>query len=106
MMQMYYVLVFAISFLITAKINYHNNKTKIQKMILRWNNMCFHVHHWITFSVLLFAFASGRYLNITMFNVMIAIFFGIIAESFLFKDVFDVKKTCATIFKKKFTART
>ncbi len=97
---MYYILIFAISFIITARVNYFNNKTKIQKMILRWNNMCFHIHHWITFSIILFAFISGRYLNLTSFYLIIAIIFGIIAESFLFKDVFNVKQTCKNIFKK------
>ena len=106
MMQMYYILLFSISFLLTAKINYFNNKSKIQKVILRWNDACFHIHHWITFTIILFAFISGRYLTDLWFNFIIAIIFGIIAESFLFKDVFDVKKTCGTIFKKTFTGRT
>lgn len=95
-----YIIIFLISFLITARINYHNNSSKIQKLLLRWNRMCFHIHHWITFSVILFAFILGRYVNINVFYILIACVFGIIAESFLFKDVFSVTKSCKKIFKK------
>ena len=99
MVETYYIIIFAISFLITARINYHNNSAKIQKLLLRWNKMCFHIHHWITFGVILFAFVAGRYINIGLFNIVVAIIFGIIAEGFLFKDVFSVSKSCKKIFK-------
>lgn len=98
-MQLYYLLVFAISFLVTAKINFYNNNSKIQKLVLRWNNACFHVHHWITFTALLLALIAGRYLTMSAFNLLVVIIFGIISESFLFKDVFEIKKTCKQLLK-------
>ena len=99
MIEIYYIIIFAISFLITARINYHNNSDKIQKLLLRWNRMCFHIHHWITFGVILFAFIAGHYINVGLFNIVVAIIVGIIAEGFLFEDVFSVSKSCKKIFK-------
>ena len=41
MEQELYIIIFLISFLVTAKINYHNNSSKIQKLLLRWNKCVF-----------------------------------------------------------------
>ena len=94
MKDIHYFLIFLVSFLITVWINYLNNSVKIQKLVLRWEEKCFHIHHWLTFSGILIAFVLGRYLNLAHFNIGVVILLGIIAEDFLFKDVFTICKPC------------
>ena len=59
MKDIHYFLFFLVSFLVTVWINYHNNSVKIQKLVLRWEEKCFHIHHWLTFSGILLAFVLG-----------------------------------------------
>ena len=95
----HYYLIFLFSFLVTVWINYYNNSVKIQKLILRWEGECFHIHHWLTFSGILCAFVLGRYLSHTHFKIGIVILLGIIAEDFLFKDVFSFCRPCDELLK-------
>ena len=99
MKDLHYFLIFLVSFLVTVWINYHNNSVKIQKLVLRWEEKCFHIHHWLTFSGILLAFVLGRYLSLAHFNIGVVILLGIIAEDFLFKDVFSFCKPCEELLR-------
>ena len=99
MVELYYLFIFVVSFAVTTWINYYNNSVKIQKLILRWEGKCFHIHHWFTFGCLLGALILGRHLKRNHYNILLVILMGIIAEDFLFKDVFIFCRPCKELLK-------
>ena len=61
-----------------------------QKMILYINDYKYHIHHWLTFSILLSFLLIGKYLkNNIIFNIILGLLLGTIIEGLLFEDRFS-----------------
>lgn len=89
----YYLLIsFVIGFYFMYMINYLpnlNNNTK-QKIILYLDDKKYHIHHWLTLSILLIFFILGKYLkNNVFFEIILGILLGLIVEGLLFEDRFS-----------------
>ena len=93
----YYIL-FIIVFIFAAEINYFKKPSQVQKLILGWNKHCYHIHHWITFSILLLTFITGRYCDDIVFNFILVVFIAIISQGFMYKDAFHIVKACKNVF--------
>ena len=97
----YLILFTVVSFIVAYFINYmplHKRKYYIQELDLRVGNDCYHLHHWIIFSILLIVLFVGRYIkNDIIFHSIIGLCLGFILEDFLFTGVhssFRVKYHC------------
>ena len=66
-------------------------KVKKQHLILTWNSQDYHIHHWITFSIIIVFIILGRYCPFYIFLIVIGLSFGCILEGFLFDDWYKIK---------------
>ncbi len=89
-----YGLMFLMSFLYNIKLNYIKKPTYIEELKLYWGNKCYHIHHWITFSIIITLILISMYAPRIISYMIIAFSLGSIAEDFLFHDIFILKESC------------
>ena len=96
-----------IGFLIAYFLNYKpnlNHKNIRQELDLLLGNTCYHIHHWIFFSIIIILILIGRYVkNVYIIYLFVALFIGFILEDFLFtgkQSVFKIINTCKLKLKK------
>ena len=82
------IFLFIISFLLILKINYFGSNNKVQKLILHFGKHCYHIHHWFSFTILIFFMYFVRNCKLIYFESLIIIFSAFILEGFLFKDFY------------------
>ena len=82
-----------VTFMIMVWINYLPHKYP-QKLILHFDDKCFHIHHWITgLFLILFAFLARRS-SPQVFNLIIGGLIGVVLEDLLFRDEFKILVSC------------
>lgn len=94
------VLVFILSIMVAYALSYyihylpHKNDTDkkyTKKLILTWNSKQYHIHHWITFSLVIFILLLGKYSNDYLIAIYIGLCLGTIFEDFLFDNIFKIE---------------
>ena len=94
------VLVFILSIMVAYALSYyihylpHKNdvdKKYTKKLILTWNSKQYHIHHWITFSLVIFILLLGKYSNDYLIAIYIGLCLGTIFEDFLFDNIFKIE---------------
>jgi hypothetical protein len=68
-----------------------------QELDLLIGNNCYHIHHWIYFTIIIIIIFIGKYINIFFFYSIIGILIGFILEDFLFiknMSIFKIKNSC------------
>jgi len=90
-----------LGFVFAYKFNYSPNKKHgkdinyRQELDLFIGKTCYHIHHWIYFSILLIVFCLGKYdETYYLSNIIMGALIGFIFEDFLFADVFWIKNNC------------
>ena len=70
-----------------------NDKEKkyTKKLILTWNSKQYHIHHWITFSIIILLLLIGKYVPTPVLLVLIGLSLGTIFEDFLFDNIFKIE---------------
>ena len=66
-------------------------KSYSKKLILTWNSKHYHIHHWITFSIIILLLLIGKYAPKTIMYVFIGLSLGSIFEDFLFDNIFKIE---------------
>tara|TARA_B100001175_G_scaffold295925_1_gene284433 strand:+ start:288 stop:635 length:348 start_codon:yes stop_codon:yes gene_type:complete len=100
---MYYIIAFSIiGFILSYYIHYlptinDINNENPKQLILFWNNKIYHVHHWITFSIIIIILYVGSTVQKNILNAMVGLCLGTIFEDFLFDDIFKIEKTLPDI---------
>ena len=89
-----YGLIFIIALLLSVRINYDKKKSYREELKLYWGKYCFHLHHWITYSIFIALIMIGKYNSELMVNSTIAVLLAIIFEDFLYGNVFNLKEKC------------
>ena len=100
-MELYIIFSFILSIIIGFLLSYYihylpvindiNNENK-KKLILFWNKKIYHIHHWITFSMIIFLLILGAILPTPILYICIGLSLGTICEDFLFDDIFKIEK--------------
>jgi len=94
------IILLVISIIIGYKICYYLNylpqqndplKQKKQHLILTWNSQEYHIHHWITFSIIILLIIIGRYVSFYLIVILVGLSFGCIIEGFLFDDWYKIR---------------
>ncbi len=94
------ILVFIISIIISYTLSYYIhylphkndvNKKYTKKLILTWDSKQYHIHHWITFSLVIFILLLGKYSNDYLIAIYIGLCLGTIFEDFLFDNIFKIE---------------
>ena len=65
------------------------DKKYIKKLILIWDLKQYHIHHWVTFSLICVFLLIGRFASNQVFNLLLGMSIGTILEDFLFDTIFD-----------------
>tara|TARA_B100000902_G_C26893954_1_gene708778 strand:- start:127 stop:435 length:309 start_codon:yes stop_codon:yes gene_type:complete len=69
----------------------NKEKKYTKKLILTWNSKKYHIHHWITFSIIIILLLLGKYVSDSLFFVFIGLALGTIFEDFLFDNIFKIE---------------
>ena len=82
-----------VGFIITYFVNYKPYKSKkdARKLILYWSKNKYHIHHWITFSILIFFLLLGSFLPFSIVLVLIGLGIGANIISCFYKDWCKIK---------------
>ena len=91
-----FILSTIIGYFIVLFVNYIHQQNDInnnftQKLELTWNSDKYHIHHWITFSIIIVFMLISRYSKPYIFNILLGLFTGGILEGFLFDDWHIIK---------------
>lgn len=95
-----FIIIFILSLIVGYRICYLINykpqiedpyNLKKQHLILTWNSQNYHIHHWITFSIIIILLFLGRYCSFCVFLMIIGLSLGCVFEGFLFDDWYKIK---------------
>ena len=92
--NIFVVIMFLISFAYNIKLNYMKKPSYIEELKLYWGNHCYHIHHWITFSMVIILILISIFAPRIVPYTIIALSLGAIAEDFLYHDIFILKESC------------
>jgi len=84
-------------FFLAYMFNYKSSKK--QALMLIWNEKCFHIHHWITYGILLLAMLFVKFFPMDIDYIAIFFIVGLILEDFLYRDIFQVREKCSKMCK-------
>lgn len=87
-----YLVSFILGFGVTYFFHYSNSGKK--KLVLQWENSCYHIHHWITFLLLIVMIHYVCNISPHTKLLMYYFFFGVISEDLMFKNLFKIKSKC------------
>ena len=88
----YYFFAAILGFLIAYFLNYKSSKK--QALMLIWNEKCFHIHHWITYSFIIAIILLTKYYTISIDYLIVFFLVGLILEDFLYRDIFQIREKC------------
>lgn len=89
-----YGLFFIITLLLSIRVNYEKKKSYREELKLFWGKYCFHIHHWLTYSLFILLILIGRYNSDLMVYSAIAVLLAIILEDFLYGNIFNLREKC------------
>ena len=89
-----YGLFFIIALLLAIRVNYEKKRSYREELKLYWGKYCFHIHHWLTYSLFILLILIGRYNSDLMVYSTIAVLLAIILEDFLYGNVFNLREKC------------
>ena len=96
MFYILYLIVFIIGLILAFKINY--TSTKKQELVLEFNNSCWHFHHWMIFSILIFIMILSNKIHIKYIYMLGIFLSGFILEGLMFSDFYIIKESCGKAF--------
>ena len=65
------------------------DKKYSKKLILIWDLKQYHIHHWVTFSLICVFLLIGRFASNQLLYLLLGLSLGTILEDFLFDTIFD-----------------
>lgn len=87
-----YVVAFLLGFGITYF--FHAGNSGKKKLVLQWDEYCYHIHHWITFlivmGVLHYVCDISSHTKLLMYYFL----FGVVCEDLMFKNLLKIKSKC------------
>jgi len=83
-------------FLIAYYINFKKTKGKhrLQELVLLMKKNCYHIHHFITFGVIIISMLLGKYISLKLLIIIIAFLIGLSLEDLMYKDWNLIKNNC------------
>ena len=81
-----------LGFIILVCLNYFPQKKNYKEELDFFiGKHCFHIHHWISLSIIILFMMAGRYASLTHYRFLIGILLGAIMEDFLFRNIFNIR---------------
>jgi hypothetical protein len=94
------IIKYIIIFLFALAIAYKNNfkSSKKNELLLIWQNKCYHIHHWITYGILICSLYINYYLPLEFIHIITVFLLGLIAEDLFYRDIFQIREPCSKSF--------
>jgi hypothetical protein len=89
-----YAILFLVAFLLSIRVNYKKKRWYKEELKLYWGIYCYHLHHFITYSLFIGLILLGRYANSFITNCIIILLLGILIEDFMYGNVFKLREKC------------
>ena len=91
---------YSIIFLFGLAIAYKNNfkSSKKNELVLIWKNKCYHIHHWITYSIIIASLYTNLILDINYIHIITFFLLGLVAEDLFYRDILDIREQCSKTF--------
>lgn len=88
-----YIAIFLFGLAIAYRNNYDSKKKN--ELVLIWRNNCYHIHHWITYSIIIASMYSFLLLDIKYIHIVAIFLVGLIAEDLFYRDIFKIREPCS-----------
>lgn len=87
-------------FLFGLAISYMSNYSTSEKneLLLIWQNKCYHIHHWITYSIIIVCLYSYKHLNKNFIHILTIFLLGLMAEDLFYRDILQIREPCSKSF--------
>jgi len=91
---------YSIIFLFGLAIAYKNNfkSSKKNELVLIWKDKCYHIHHWITYSIIIASLYTNLILDIKYIHIITFFLLGLVAEDLFYRDILDIREPCSKTF--------
>lgn len=96
MQRLKYVIVFLFGLAIAYRSNYKSS-TK-NELALIWHNKCYHIHHWITYGIIIISIYLNLYLSKKFIYLITTFLLGLMAEDLFYRDIFKIREPCSKTF--------
>ena len=93
----FYLVIAFIGFLIVYLVNYKRKSGNIQELIFVFNNKCFHIHHWILYSLFILFILLHKYVDYKYLYMLIAFLIGLSSEDLLYSNFLKISQSCKKI---------
>lgn len=93
----YCIIAILVGFILAYFCNYKvvRGGYKLQELVLLFKGACYHIHHYISCSIIILAILFGRYIkNDNVLFIIIGLLVGCSLEDGLFKDWYLIKNNC------------
>ena len=99
-MEIIHTIKYIIVFLFGLAIAYHSNFKSSTKneLVLIWHNKCYHIHHWITYSIIIISIYLNLYLPREFIYLITIFLLGLIAEDLFYRDILKIREPCSKTF--------
>lgn len=84
-------------FILAYVLNFKSKKK--QALMLIWDEKCFHIHHWITYSFIIVIILLTKYYSISIDYLVVFFLLGLVLEDFLYRDIFQIREKCSKMCK-------
>jgi hypothetical protein len=92
------IILLIIGFLIAFKVNYQRNPNSKQALMLIFNNKCYHIHHWVTYGLIILIILASKHLKNKYLFMIIYFLLGLISEDFLYRNILQFRQSCNKMF--------
>ena len=93
----FYLVIAFVGFLIAYLVNYKRKSGNIQELIFVFNNKCFHIHHWILYSLFILLILLHRFIDYKYLYMLIAFLIGLSSEDLLYRNFMTISQSCKKI---------
>ena len=91
-----YVIIFLFGLAIAYKNNFKSSKKN--ELVLIFQNKCYHIHHWITYGIIIMSLYVNQYVDKKFIFILTVFLLGLIAEDLFYRDILNIREPCSKTF--------
>ena len=77
-------------------ISFNSNYKKPEKneLLLIWKNKCYHLHHWITYGIIIISIYLHKILGAKYIHILTIFLLGVMSEDLFYRDILKIREPC------------
>lgn len=68
------------------------------ELLLIWDNKCYHLHHWITYGIIIISIYLNKILGTKYIHILTIFLLGVMAEDLFYRDILKIREPCSKSF--------